>query len=215
MFLFLSESATKIIDELIHNVANGLAGKDKCASRDLPGDCSITGDCSQITCSTNYGGKTSTLKVTINRCDEPVTVTINVKVKEDDVDWTHVFTSGDKLAVPGLSIKVQNLIKAGLFIKTTIEPKDNILTLKVALEGGAKLGSVSLFPGLTLIEQELPLSTDYCGFVRWWDDRNTAERISLIVASLLVALSIISGCFCCGCCCCCRCCRNKRGSGIV
>lgn len=58
-------------------------------------------------------------------------MTINVKIKEEDIYWTHVFTSGDELGVPGARIKALNFIKAGLLIKTTIEPKDNILTLKV------------------------------------------------------------------------------------
>lgn len=66
-----------------------------------------------------------------SRCDEPVTVTINVKIKGEDIDWTHVFTSGDELAVPGLGIDVKNIAKAGMFIRVTVEPDDGMLTLKV------------------------------------------------------------------------------------
>lgn len=177
---------------------------------DLPEHCTITDDCLKITCSAHFGGKVSTLTVTVNRCDEPVTVSINVKVKDEDIDWTHVFTSGDELAVPGLGITVKN-VEAGMFIKTEIESENGMLTLKVILEGGTKAGSVSFFPlKLTLVEQELPISTDYCGFIRWWESRNTAERIALLVVFLLLVLSIISGCCCCGCCCCCRPCRRKR-----
>ena len=66
-----------------------------------------------------------------SRCDEPVTVTINVKVKEDDIDWSHVFTSGNELAVPGLGIDVKGVVKAGLFVKVALEPEDDKLTLKV------------------------------------------------------------------------------------
>jgi len=151
-----------------------------------------------------------------SRCDEPVTVSINVKVEGEDIDWTYVFTSGDELAVPGLSIHVKDVAKAGLFIKVTIEPEDSKLTLKVTLEGGTKVGSVSFFPvKLELLEQKLPISTDYCGFVRWWEARNTAERITLLLVFLLLALSIISGCCCCGCCCCCRPCRPKRLAPVV
>ena len=43
-------------------------------------------------------------------------MSINVKVKGEDIDWTHVFTSGDELAVPGLGIAVKNVAKAGMFI---------------------------------------------------------------------------------------------------
>ena len=38
------------------------------------------------------------------------------------------------------------------------------MSFKVILEGGTKVGSVSFFPlKLDLVEQELPISTDYCG----------------------------------------------------
>lgn len=60
-------------------------------------------------------------------------MSINVKVKGEDIDWTHVFTSGDELAVPGLGIAVKNVAKAGMFIKVKIEPDDDMLTLKVRL----------------------------------------------------------------------------------
>ena len=66
---FLSESSTRIIDGLIVGIANGLADNDGCVSMDLPRDCTITSDCSQITCSTSLGGESSSLTVTINRYD--------------------------------------------------------------------------------------------------------------------------------------------------
>ena len=68
-----------------------------------------------------------------SRCDEPVTVSINVKVKDEDIDWTHVFTSGDELAVPGLGLTVKNVGEAGMFIKVKIESENGMLTLKVRL----------------------------------------------------------------------------------
>lgn len=211
------DSATKKLDELFEIISNSLAGNDKCQDTDLPGDCTITSDCLKITCNAHFGGKTITLTVKVNRCDEPVTVTINVKVKGDDVDWTHVFTSGDELAVPGLGIDVKGVAKAGLFIRVKLEPDDNILTVKVILEGGTKVGSVTFFPlKMTMVTQKLPISTAYCGFVRWWEARNTAVRIVLVLVFLLLVLSIITGfnCCCC-CCCCCRPCRRKRSLIII
>ena len=69
-----------------------------------------------------------------SRCDEPVTVSINVKVKDEDIDWTHVFTSGDELAVPGLGLTVKNVGEAvDMFIKVKIESENGMLTLKVRL----------------------------------------------------------------------------------
>ena len=58
-------------------------------------------------------------------------MSINVKVKGEDIDWTHVFTSGDELAVPGLSITIKKGTKAGMFIKTKIDSENGMLTLKV------------------------------------------------------------------------------------
>ena len=59
-------------------------------------------------------------------------MTINLKVKGEDIDWTHVFTSGDELAVPGLGIDVKGVAKAGLFVKVALESsEDDKLTLKV------------------------------------------------------------------------------------
>ena len=66
---FLSESSTRIIDGLIVGIANGLADNEECVSMDLPGECTITSDCSQIMCTTYLGGETISLKVTINRYD--------------------------------------------------------------------------------------------------------------------------------------------------
>ena len=53
------------------------------------------------------------------------------------------------------------------------------------------------------------------GFVRWWEARNTAERIVLVLVFLLLVLSIITGFNCCCCCCCCRPCRRKRLRFII
>ena len=58
-------------------------------------------------------------------------MTINVKVEGEDIDWTHVFTSGDELAVPGLGIDVKNVAQAGMFIRVMVEPENGMLTLKV------------------------------------------------------------------------------------
>ena len=53
------------------------------------------------------------------------------------------------------------------------------------------------------------------GFVRWWEARNTAVRIVLVLVFLLLVLSIITGFNCCCCCCCCRPCRRKRLRFII
>ena len=67
----------------------------------------------------------------ISRCDKPVTVTIDVKVESDNVEWSHVFTSGDEIPVPGLTYSARGLAKAGLFVKVELQEGDGKLTLKV------------------------------------------------------------------------------------
>ena len=76
---FLTDSATKQLDELFEKIANGLAGNDECKSMDLPGDCSVTADCLKVTCNANFGGKTTTLTGTINRYDRFTPVVVGGK----------------------------------------------------------------------------------------------------------------------------------------
>ena len=64
------------------------------------------------------------------RCDEPVTVTIDVKVEKENVEWSHVFTSGDEIPVPGLAYSA-GIADAGLFVKVELQEGDGKLTLKV------------------------------------------------------------------------------------
>lgn len=204
------DSATKHLDGLFEMISNDLAKNDQCLDMELPGDCSITADCLKITCKEKFVGKNAVVTVSLNRCDEPVTVSINVKMEEEGIDWTHVFTSGDEFSVPGWSFDLKGVGKAGLFVKVLLEPKDDKLTLKVFLEGGTKVGSASVLPlKVEVVSQKLAISTEYCGFVRWWEARNTAVRIVLVLVFLLLVLSIITGFFCCCCCCCCKPCKRR------
>ena len=54
-------------------------------------------------------------------------MTIDVKV--ENVEWSHVFTSGDELPVPGLTLG--SLVKAGLYVKVELQEGDRKLSLKV------------------------------------------------------------------------------------
>ncbi|XP_015755788.1 PREDICTED: uncharacterized protein LOC107335295 [Acropora digitifera] len=146
------------------------------------------------------------------RCEEPVTVTIDVKV--ENVKWSHVFTSDNELPVPGLTLSAGSLVKAGLYVKVKLQEGDGKLTLEVSLEAKAKIGSVSSTSLIAKVSKQLPIETAYCGLVRWWYDKNTAVRISVTITFLLVALFVITfGCFC-GCCCCCKPCK-KRSNRVI
>lgn len=58
-------------------------------------------------------------------------MTIDVKVKKENVEWSHVFTSGDELPVPGLTVSAGGIAKAGLYVKVELQEGDGKLTLKV------------------------------------------------------------------------------------
>lgn len=211
------DSGTKPLDDLLEKIADGLAKNDKCKnikSESLSG-CTITEDCLELTCSKKIIDKEISLKMKVNRCDKPVTVTINVKVESEKVDWSKVFTSGDEVPVPGLTYSVLGVGKAGLYVKVELLDEDGKLTFKIDLVAKAKLGPVKLpDASFNVASEPLPINTAYCGLVRWWFDKNTAVRISVTITFLLVSLFVITcGCFC-GCCCCCKPCK-KRSNRVI
>ena len=56
-------------------------------------------------------------------------MTIDVKV--ENVEWSHVFTSGDELPVPGLTVSAGGVAEAGLYVKVELQEGDGKLTLEV------------------------------------------------------------------------------------
>jgi len=119
-------------------------------------------------------------------------------VEKENVEWSHVFNSGEEMAVG----------KTDIYVKV-VELKDEDGKLQVRLEVKGKADSFEV------PKTQLPISTEYCGFVRWWFDKNTAVRISVTTSFLLVVLFIITGgCFCC-CCCCCKPCKKRSENRVV
>ncbi|XP_015749077.1 PREDICTED: uncharacterized protein LOC107328849 [Acropora digitifera] len=193
------DSGTKPLDDLLEKIADGLAKNDKCKnikSESLSG-CTITEDCLELTCSKTLIKKEISLKMKVNRCDEPVTVTIDVKVKKENVEWSHVFTSSDEVQVPGLTFSVAGLAKADLYVKVKLLDEDGKFTFKIGLAAKTKLGPIKLpLASFNVASEPLPITREYCGLVRWWFDKNTAVRISVTITFLLVALFVITfGCF--------------------
>ncbi|XP_074633461.1 uncharacterized protein LOC141892171 [Acropora palmata] len=194
------DSGTKLLDDLLEKVVDIIAKNDKCKGLDnkLPPGCSITEDCFRVTCAKKVDGKDISLKMKFNRCDKPFTATINVQVEKENVEWSHVFNSGEEMAVG----------KTDIYVKV-VELKDEDGKLQVRLEVKGKADSFEV------PKTQLPISTEYCGFVRWWFDKNTAVRISVTTSFLLVVLFIITGgCFCC-CCCCCKPCKKRSENRVV
>ena len=65
-FYLLTDSDTKLLDDLLEKIADGLAKNDKCKNIEISG-CKITEDCLQLTCSTKVIDKEINLKMKVNR----------------------------------------------------------------------------------------------------------------------------------------------------
>ena len=70
----LTDSGTKLLDDLLEKVVDIIAKNDKCKGLDikLPPGCSITEDCFRVTCAKKVDGKDISLKMKFNRCACPL-----------------------------------------------------------------------------------------------------------------------------------------------
>ena len=68
-FYFLTDSGTKLLDDLLEKIPDSLAKNDKCKGFDskLPPGCSITEDCFHLTCARTLLDKDIILKMKVNR----------------------------------------------------------------------------------------------------------------------------------------------------
>lgn len=58
-------------------------------------------------------------------------MTIDVKVVSENLEWSHVITSGVEVPVPRLTYSVPNVGEAGLYVKVELTDEDGKLTLQV------------------------------------------------------------------------------------
>mgnify|MGYP000362121103 FL=1 len=58
-------------------------------------------------------------------------MTIDVKVVSENLEWSHVFTSGVEVPVPRLTYSVPFVGEAGLYVKVELKDEDGKVTLKV------------------------------------------------------------------------------------
>ncbi|KAK2566649.1 hypothetical protein P5673_009309 [Acropora cervicornis] len=100
-FYLLTDSDTKPLDDLLEKIVDIIAKNDKCKGLDneLPPGCSITEDCFRLTCAKRVDNKDISLTMKFNRCDKPVTVTIDVKVEKENWERSYVFSSGEEMAL--------------------------------------------------------------------------------------------------------------------
>lgn len=176
--------------------------------------CSISDDCSTITCNMNFVDEPITFKLKVNKCDEPVTVTASMDVPDLGVTWSHTYTSDDIIEVPGFTVSLPSIFSAGVYVQVGLTDNGDRLHLKVNLLAGGKVLGKSAYPvKVTVIQGDLPISTDECGIFGWWYNLTDIKKAAVIGGPLVFIILLIIAC-----CCCCGCCRSRptnQGAVIV
>ena len=96
----------------------------------LDKNCNVNDDCTKITCSERFVEKDITFSFDINKCADPVTVTTKMKVPDLGIYWTHTYTSGDIVAVPGFTVNLP-LVSGGVYVQVTLDSSTSKLQIKV------------------------------------------------------------------------------------
>lgn len=183
-------------------------------SSDLGEGCTISEDCSTITCNMKFAADHQiTFKLKVNKCKNPISATASMTVPDLGISWSHTYTSDDIVAVPGYTFSIGPL-SAGVYVQVGLTDQGSTINMKVKLLGGVQAGGRSSYPlKVTVIDGDLPISTDDCGFWGWWNDLSDVLKAAVIGGPILLLLIIIG--ICCCCCACCRacCCPSSSPSG--
>lgn len=179
-----------------------------CGGSTTLGDgCSISDDCSTITCKMDFVEKPITLTLEVNKCDDPVSVTAKMDVPDLYITWSHTYTSDDIVAVPGFTASLPSVVSAGVYVQVALTPDGDKLRLTVKLLAGGEILGKGVYPvKTTVMEGDLPINTNACGFFAWWYDMSDVGKGAVIGGSLVFIIIMII------CCCCCCCCRSKPPS---
>lgn len=173
-------------------------------STNLGDGCSISDDCSKITCKMDFVDKPITFTLEVNKCDDPVSVTAKMDVQDLDITWSHTYTSDDIVAVPGFTVSLPSFLSAGVYVQVALTPNGDKLRLTVKLLAGGEILEKGVYPvKATVMEGDLPINTDTCGFFGWWYDMSDVARGAMIAGALVFIIGMII-------CCCCCCCRSNR-----
>lgn len=193
-------------------------GGGSCGGLSLGDGCSISDDCSTITCQTNFVEKPITLKLKVNKCEDPVSVTASMDVPDLYISWSHTYTSDDIVEVPGFTASVPGLpISAGVYVQVSLTPNGDELKITVKLLAGSQVWDDGFYPvKLPVIDGNLPINTNACGILALWYDMNDIERGAVVGGSILLLIILISCCCCCcGCCGCCKSAPSNQGPVFV
>ena len=100
-------------------------------SQALGDGCTVSDDCSKVTCKLKFADNDITLKIQINKCEDPVTITATMTVPDLDIEWSHEYSSGDIVAVPGFTVSLPGFFSAGVYVQVDMTDNGDQLTLKV------------------------------------------------------------------------------------
>ena len=130
---------------------------EKCPEINLPrglgGKCEVSDFCSNITCEVNAMDTRATIIFKINRCDDPVTATVAIKLPGFSVDWSHTFKDGEEIELPtdgGLGAMGQVAVS----LKVGLKKEGEKLHFKVKYRivgwtGGGNSGVLVVFINIT------------------------------------------------------------------
>ena len=103
-------------------------------SQALGDGCTVSDDCSKVTCKLKFALKNITLKIQINKCEDPVTITATMSVPDHGIEWSHEYSSGDIVAVPGFTVSLPGgLLSVGVYVQVQMTDNGDQLTLKVKM----------------------------------------------------------------------------------
>ena len=78
------------------------------------------------------GKEDITLKVKINKCESPVTITTTMKVPDLYIDWSHEYSSGDIVKVPGFTFTLPGgFASVGVYVQVDMKDNGDQLVLTV------------------------------------------------------------------------------------
>ncbi|XP_078381668.1 uncharacterized protein LOC144664428 isoform X3 [Oculina patagonica] len=200
-----------VLSQLISsNTAGGSCSTG--SRRTLDNGCSISADCSTITCKMDFVDEPITFKLKVNKCDDPVSVTASMDVPDLYITWSHTYTSDDIVEVPGFTASLPGVISAGVYVQVGLTPNDDDLRLTVKLLAGGEILGKGVYPvKVTVMEGDLPIITNACGVFAWWHEMNDASKGAMVGGSILFVIVMISYCYCC----CCRSRTSNQGTIIV
>ncbi|XP_078381670.1 uncharacterized protein LOC144664428 isoform X5 [Oculina patagonica] len=203
-----------VLSQLISsNTAGGSCSTG--SRRTLDNGCSISADCSTITCKMDFVDEPITFKLKVNKCDDPVSVTASMDVPDLFITWSHTYTSDDIEEVPGFTASVPGVVSAGVYVQVGLTSNDDELRLTVKLLAGGEILGKAFYPvKVTVMEGDLPINTNDCGDFAWWHGISDAGMGAMIGGSILFVIIMIIVCCCC-CCCCCSSSPNNQRTIIV